>query len=387
MLQSPLWGLGRTIAIENSDIWGGMVDLDRADTPAAAAALLLSQLGKHTGEDQTAFRNGHRHVARLGRRTKTLAKPERIPVRPDATYLITGGLGGIGLIIAHWLVTRGARHLILAGRSSLPDRQEWHGVSSGTLAGARITAIRGLESVGANVQTVVVDMGSEASVTEMISQCLRADRRPLRGVFHAAGVTQDELLINQSPEQMREILASKMVGGWLLHRLLADVPLELFVLFSSFSSFLGPPMLGSYSAANMFLDALAHHRRSLGQVGLSINWGPWAEAGMAARLLATEESKGGQLKGIHNGARVLSTQGALEAMERLLEEGAVQTGVMSIDWKAWHRWNYGGLAVSPYLSLLISGSDSRVAGKTARRRQPTRTYSRRQIGAERGDGE
>jgi myxalamid-type polyketide synthase MxaD len=361
-LQSPLWGLGRTIAMESADFWGGMVDLDPANVPTAAAALLLSQLAEQSGEDQTAFRGGRRHVARLNRRAKILLKPERVPVRSDATYLITGGLGGIGLIIAHWLVIRGARHLILAGRTSLPDRKEWQGFQSRTIEGARISAIRELESLGANVQTVSVDMGSDLSVTEMISRCLRADQRPLRGVFHAAGVTQDELLINQSAEQMRDILAAKMVGGWLLHRLLADIPLDLFVLFSSFSSFLGPPMLGSYSAANVFLDALAYHRRSLGQVGLSINWGPWAEAGMAARLLTDEESNGNRLKGIHNGARVLSTQLALEAMERLLEQGAIQTGVMSIDWKTWHRWTYGGLAISPYLSLLVS--NSRVAGNT-----------------------
>jgi NAD(P)-dependent dehydrogenase (short-subunit alcohol dehydrogenase family) len=366
VLQSPLWGLGRTIAMESADFWGGMVDLDPADTPTAAAALLLGQLPEHSGEDQTAFRDGRRHVPRLDRRTKILSKPERVPVRPDATYLITGGLGGIGLIIARWLVTRGARHLILAGRGSLPARKQWQAISSETVEGARVTAIRGLENLGANVQTISVDLGSEISVNGMISQCKRTDQPPLRGVFHAAGVTQNELLINQSAEQMRDILAAKMVGGWLLHRLLADIPLELFVLFSSFSSFLGPPMLGSYSAANVFLDALAYHRRSLGQAGLSINWGPWAEAGMAARLLATGESKSDRWKGIPNGVGFLSTQRALEALERLLEEGAVQTGVMSIDWKAWQRWTYGGLAGPPYLSLLISSSGSEVAGRTAK---------------------
>ena len=131
LLQSPLWGLGRTIAMESGDFWGGQIDLDPSDTPAVAAALLLRQLVERRGEDQTAFRNGRRYVLRLARRTKTTSKPERVPIRPDATYLITGGLGGIGLIIARWLVTRGARHLILAGRSSLPARQLWDGVATG----------------------------------------------------------------------------------------------------------------------------------------------------------------------------------------------------------------------------------------------------------------
>ena len=358
-LQAPLWGLGRTIAVERPEFWGGLVDLDSADSPRAAAGQLLRQLAADGGEDQTAFRDGRSYVARLDRRTNNLSKPERVSIRPDATYLITGGLGGIGLIAARWLVIHGARHLVLAGRSSLPPRLEWQGVSSGTVEGARISAIRELEKLGADVQTLVVDMGNDTSVTGMISQCLDPDRPPLRGVFHAAGVTQNQLLTDQTAEQMRDILAAKMVGGWVLHRLLGDIPLELFVLFSSFSSCLGSPMLGSYSAANSFLDALAHHRRSQGKAALSINWGPWAEAGMAVRFLATEKSKGIQWKDVPNGVRALSTQRALEAMERLLEEGAVQTGVMTIDWQAWHRWTSGEVAAPRFLSALITKSDSR----------------------------
>jgi acyl transferase domain-containing protein len=364
MLQSPLWGLGRTIAMESGDFWGGQVDLDPTDTPVAAAKLLIRQLSERRGEDQTAFRNGLRHVLRLARRTKTISKPVPIPVRPDATYLITGGLGGIGLIIARWLVGRGARHLILAGRSSLPLRRLWDEVARGTIEGTRIAAIRGLESLGANVQTLAADMGEEESVKEIVGQCLRADRPPLRGVFHAAGVMQYEPLSNQTSELMRDILASKMVGGWLLHRLLADIPLDLFVLFSSSSSLLGSPMMGSYSAANVFLDALAHHRRATGKAALSVNWGTWAEVGMATRFQATEESKLHGRTGATKGVGVLPTSRALEALERLLEDRAVQTGVIPIDWAAWQR-SYGSLAVAPYLSLLISGSDSGTPDKIA----------------------
>ena len=362
VLQSPLWGLGRTIAMENGDFWGGLVDLDPADTPAAAAALLLRQLAECEGEDQTAFRAGHRHVLRLARRTKALLIPQPISVRSDATYLITGGLGGIGLIIAGWLVALGARHLILAGRTSLPARRQWDEIRSGTAEGARIAAICEMESLGANVQMMAVDMGNETSVNEIISQCLRTDRPPLRGVFHAAGVTQYESLANQSPEQMRDILAAKMVGGWMLHRLLENVPLEMFVLFSSSASLLSSPMLGSYSAANVFLDALAHHRRATGKSALSVNWGSWAEAGMAARFQAREESKPHGRTRATKGAGALSNRRALEALERLLEDGAVQAGVMPIDWAAWQE-SYDSLAIAPYFSLLISGSDSRATRK------------------------
>src|SRR6185312_7284084 len=146
VLQSPLWGLGRTIAMENGDFWGGMVDLDPDDAPAAAGAMLIRQLLGSRDEDQMAFRHGRRHVLRLARRTKTVSRPEPVPVRTNATYLITGGLGGVGLVIARWLAGRGARHLILAGRSLLPDRQEWDGIARGTIEATRIAAIRDLES-------------------------------------------------------------------------------------------------------------------------------------------------------------------------------------------------------------------------------------------------
>jgi acyl transferase domain-containing protein len=366
MLQSPLWGLGRTIAMENGDFWGGMVDLDPADTPATAGAMLIRQLFGNRDEDQTAFRHGRRHVLRLARRTKTASKPELVTVRPNATYLITGGLGGVGLVIARWLVGRGARHLILAGRSLLPNRQEWDGVAKGTIEGTRITAIRELESLGTNVQTVAVDMGNETSVNGMINQCLRADQPPLRGVFHAAGEMQYQSLDNQTVEQMRNILSAKMVGGWFLHRLLADVPLELFVLFSSSSSLLSSPMMGSYSAGNVFLDALAHHRRATGKVALSVNWGTWAETGMATRFWARKESGLHTRMGATKGGGLLSNQRALEALERLLEQDAVQAGVMPMDWASWKQY-YGSLAGTPYFSLLISENDFGTPFKSAHR--------------------
>lgn len=359
LLQSPVWGLGRTIAMESGDFWGGQLDLDPADTPSTAADLLIRRVAARSGEDQTAFRAGSRYVLRLGRRAKVMAKPKPISVRPDATYLITGGLGGIGLIIARWLVGHGARHLVLAGRNRLPVSQTWNGGTKGGIEDARVTAIRSLESLGTNIETVVADMGDEHSVQELVGQCLRTDRPPLRGVFHAAGVMQYEALANQDPEQMRKILAAKMVGGWLLHRLLADTALDHFVLFSSSSALLNSPLMGSYSAANVFLDALAHHRRAIGKPALSVNWGTWADVGMATSFQATEESKRHGRTGATKGVGVLPSGRALEALERLLEDDAVQAGVMPIDWAAW-RQSYGNLASTPYLSLLIAGGKSAI---------------------------
>ncbi|MBV9878398.1 MAG: type I polyketide synthase [Verrucomicrobia bacterium] len=361
LFQSPLWGLGRTIALESGDLWGGQVDLDPADLPATAAGLLLRQVAVSNDEDQTAFRNGNRYVLRLVRREKGTSATRPISIVPDATYLITGGLGGIGLTLARWLVTRGARHLILAGRSRLPDRQECNGAHADD---SRVIAIRELENLGATIRTETVDMCNEASVHNLVSRCLMPDQPPLRGVFHAAGVMQYEPLINQTSEQMRNVLGAKMFGGWLLHRLLISVPLDLFVLFSSSSALLSSPMMGSYSAANVFLDSLAHHRRAAGQPALSVNWGTWSDVGMATRFQDKEESKRHGRTGAIKGVSSFSSHRALEALEHLLEQDAVQVGVMPIDWRAWQQ-SYGSLAVAPYLSLLVSAEGSVVTGRHA----------------------
>jgi acyl transferase domain-containing protein len=351
VLQSPLWGLGRTIAMESGDLWGGQLDLDPADTPAVAASLLLREVTGRNDEDQIAFRAGSRYVLRLARREKVVSEPKPISIVPDATYLITGGLGGIGLTIARWLVHRGARHLILAGRNLLSACPQWDG--DGDIEDPRITTIRDLKNLGANINLEAVDMGNEASVRQLLVKYLTSEQPPLRGVFHAAGVMQYDPLSEQTPDQMRNVLAAKMVGGWLLHRLLATVPLDLFVLFSSSSSLLSSPMMGSYSAANVFLDSLAHHRRAMGRPALSVNWGTWADVGMATRFQENEESKRHGRTGATKGVGALSSPRALEALERLLEDDAVQAGVMPVDWTAWER-SYGSLAVAPYLSLLIS---------------------------------
>jgi acyl transferase domain-containing protein len=374
LLQAPLWGLGRTIAVEHSDLWGGQVDLDPSAAPATSATLLLQQMADDQREDQVAFRDGVRRVLRLARWRSPKPERKKISVRPDASYLITGGLGGIGLAIANWLATHGARKLVLAGRRLLPAREEWETLKPGTPDAHRIEAVRALERMGVDVRTVSVEMGDEASVSQLIRGCLLNEHAPLRGVFHAAGVMQYQPLSAQSPDQMREVLAAKVVGGWLLHRLLADIDLEFFVLFSSSSSLLSSPLMGGYSAANAFLDALAHHRRALGRTALSINWGTWGDTGMATRFLSDEGFKRQGRSGATKGLGALSTRKALEALSRLVESGAVQAGVIPINWEEWRR-TYVTLTRAPYLSLLMSETEARAENQTAGHQQRERVLS------------
>ena len=357
LLQAPLWGLGRTIAVESGDHWGGQVDLDPAEAPDVAAKWLVRQMCEAKGEDQVAFRAGQRRALRLARLEQTAAAGIASPIRANASYLITGGLGGIGLEIAHWLVTRGARYLVVAGRTPLPPREKWSEIRGNISEAHRIDAVTRLEQLGARVRILPTDMGIEDSVRRLIEECLRADQPSLRGVFHAAGVMQYEALGSQTSEEMRSVLAAKMGGGWLLHQLLAEVPLEWFVLFSSSSSLLSSPLMGGYSAANVFLDALAHHRRACGQTALSINWGTWAGVGMAKRFQADQNARLQGRTGATRGIGVLTTNRAIEALEHLADRGVTQAGVIPIDWEEWQR-SYGGLGRAPYLSLVLSSAAS-----------------------------
>jgi len=231
--------------------------------------------------------------------------------RADATYLITGGHGGLGLAVARWLVEKGARHLVLLSRS---------GASPG---GEEVVA--DLAAQGASVAAIQADISNESDLARALSE-MRDTMPPLRGVVHAAGVLDDHLLVNLDAESFRRVLAPKVLGAWNLHSLTADLPIDFFVLFSSVASVVGSPGQANYAAANAFLDGLAHDRRSRGLPCLSINWGPWAEIGMAARAAS---ARGPASRVMHP----LAPAHAIAALDRLFEKnGPAQAVAMSVDW-------------------------------------------------------
>ena len=234
----------------------------------------------------------------------------------DSTYLITGGHGGLGLAVAGWLVEKGARHLVLLGRNRSSTASE--------------EVIADLESKGATVAAIQADVSNEADLARALSK-IHDSMPPLRGVIHAAGVLDDRLLLNMNIESFHRVLAPKALGAWNLHVLTAELPLDFFVLFSSVASVLGSPGQGNYAAANAFLDGLAHDRRSRGLPGLSVNWGPWADVGMAARA---GNSRGAASRVM----RPLAPAQALAALDRLFEKHApAQAVAMSIDWPVLER--------------------------------------------------
>ena len=187
---------------------------------------------------------------------------------PDATYLITGGLGGIGLATASWMVERGVKHLVLLGRSPASEDGQ--------------RAIDGLRSNGSDVVYARGDV-THADQLASVLDSIRATMPPLRGVVHAAGILDDGILARLDDTRLREVMAPKVDGAWNLHRLTSAAALDFFVLFSSAAALLGSPGQAHYAAGNAFLDALAWYRRAEGKPALSINWGPWAEVGLVNR--------------------------------------------------------------------------------------------------------
>ena len=346
--QSPLWGLGRVIAQEHPTFWGGLVDLEPGASPRdAAARQLWEEISGADGEDQLAFRQGRRYVGRLVRQRPSATQAPPFRWRTDGSYLISGGLGDLGLLVARWMVEQGARRLILLGRTRLPPRANWGSVETGSRLARQITAIRELESLGACVHLAPVDVADEGELRGFLDEFRAEGWPPIRGVVHAAGVLQDGLLVQLDAAALTTVLRPKVMGGWLLHRLLQDDALDFFVLFSSAGAMLGQPGQGNYAAANAFLDALAHHRQAQGQPALSINWGAWAGEGFAESVGGKRLAARLALLGISS----IAPRQALEILGRLLGQSATQVVAVPVNWKQYREFYPAGSA-SPLLSEL-----------------------------------
>jgi acyl transferase domain-containing protein/NADPH:quinone reductase-like Zn-dependent oxidoreductase/short-subunit dehydrogenase/acyl carrier protein len=237
---------------------------------------------------------------------------ERLPLRADATYLITGGLGGLGLATARWMVRAGARQLVLSGRRtpSFSARQ----------------TIDELVATGARISVETCDVADEPALSALL-QRIAATMSPLRGIVHTAGVLDDGVLKQQSWSRFETVMAPKVRGAWLLHRLTASCELDFFVLFSALATIVGSPGQGNYAAANAFLDALAHYRRAHGLPAVSINWGPWAGAGMAANMSGRDRERL-----TSRGFQAMTVEEGLQTLDRIVQHGAAQVIAVSANW-------------------------------------------------------
>lgn len=318
---APLWGLGRVIAREHPELRVALLDLDGAASLPALVAHCLHD----DGEPEVAFHAGTRFVARLQRQPPAVQRATAIS--PDKSYLITGGLGALGHAVAQRLAERGARHLILVGRGE-----------------ASAASLLALQTHGATVQYEQADLGRAQDVQRLMTTPRAV---PLGGIVHCAGIVDDGLLMNQTPARFARVLAGKAYGAWLLHQYSQDMALDFFVLFSSQSAVIGRRGQGSYAAANAFLDSLAHLRRAQGLPAVSINWGGFAEMGMAARLGAADRER------LHaEGLGLIPPSTGMDIFTSLLTPDAAQVGVFPVDWPRYLA-TYGSV-VPPFFTRLLA---------------------------------
>lgn len=302
--QAPLWGLGRGFALEHPDRWGGLIDLHEGDVSSVAATLLAALDGADR-EDQTAWRDGRRSAPRLIHTPAPRAAP--LDLAGDGTYLVTGGFGGLGLVVARWLVEHGVRHIALLGRHADPTSE----------------GVRALESLGARVLSLQGDVADAPSMERLFAR-LRIEAPPLRGVIHAAAALNAAPLVDLTATQVAEMMRPKLDGSLILERLTRDLEIDFLVLFSSTTALLGASGLAHYAAANAFLDALAAASDSTQRRVISINWGTWE-----VMRLASADSQRSYLAG---GLLPMAAGDALDALGRLLVDPRPQAVVAKVDW-------------------------------------------------------
>lgn len=306
--QAPLWGLGRSLANENPELKPTLIDLD-AVTPAEQASALWDELHAAGKDDQVCLRANGRYLAKLVRFTP---EPQDFALRADGTYLISGGLGGLGLEVARWMAENGAGTLVLIGRRAPSAEVEQ------TLAELRQTGVR-IEVMQADVSDAAALAGVFAAMQPLA---------PLRGIVHAAGVLADGMLSQLDAARLQTVMRPKVAGAWNLHRASLGCELDFFALFSSAAALFGSPGQGNYTAANAYLDALAHVRQAQGLKATSLNWGPFAEVGLAAQ----QENRGDRLA--LQGVGSLDPARGMTAMGTLLASDLPQAAVIPVDWRA-----------------------------------------------------
>ncbi|HEY1067979.1 MAG TPA: SDR family NAD(P)-dependent oxidoreductase, partial [Pirellulales bacterium] len=248
---------------------------------------------------------------KAGRVVLTVGEDAKL-LRSDRSYLLTGGLGGLGLRLAEWLAENGAGPLVLLGRSAP--------------AGETLAVIEKLRGLGARIETRRCDASNREQLAAVFAE-FGGKLPPLGGVFHLAGVLDDGLLRDQSRERFDAVMGAKVQGAWHLDDLSRNQPVEHFVLFSSAASLLGSPGQGNYASANAFLDSLAASRRMEGLPGLAVNWGNWSEVGMAAAIAGREGARWAA-----TGVGWVRPTLGLAALGEWMTADRAQVGLVPIDW-------------------------------------------------------
>jgi surfactin synthase thioesterase subunit/acyl carrier protein/NAD(P)-dependent dehydrogenase (short-subunit alcohol dehydrogenase family) len=341
-VQAPLWGLGRAVAFEYPGIWGGLIDLQFDGDRTPDIDLLAAELLHPNGETQIAISAaGQRNVPRFVR--QSLAElPAQLPrVRADGTYLVIGGLGMLGRAVSKWLLSKGAKNLVLTGRSA--SSKAAHEVFS--------TA----EINGATIHVIAADISLDEDVSRLM-QTISNELPPLRGVVQSAGVLDDGILAQLDWDRFARLFEPRVYGSWLLHEYTKSLELDFFVLKSSLWSLLGSAGQGNYIASSTFLDSLAAHRRIAGLPATVVNWCAWSGGG-----LATVSGARGEAMLSSMGMKFISPDLATQMFDKLMHRDVDQIAVAVADWSTYAS----KMGKSSFLAELLNRNEDSRTSKSA----------------------
>ncbi len=328
--QAPLWGMRKCLAQEHPELNVRIFDLDPFGDENQVQTV-YDVLKRSGSESEIAIRNDTFYAPRLVALPDESRPTESGPAfDADATYLLTGGLGGVGLETAQWLADNGAGCLVLTGR--------------GEPGPPALEKIDALQKSGVRVRVEKADVTDPEALAKVVLG-IRESLPPLKGAFHLAGIPGEGDLLRQSLEDAARIMAPKVQGAWNLHLATLESNLDCFVLFSSISSLWGGHGLGAYAGANAFLDALAHLRKSLGLPAIGINWGAFARVGMIA-----QDEKGASLRE-KSGLESFPPKEALNNFTRVMD--LPQACIVKMNWKRF--FSHAHLKGDPLFSSLAAG--------------------------------
>ncbi|WP_379129602.1 type I polyketide synthase [Paenibacillus sp. sgz500958] len=322
VLQGAAVGMCRVIShSECIGSWGASIDIDGSPE---SLEMLVHDLELYSREDQIAYRNGTRYVARL---EHIYELDGNIPVHlhNNKFYLVTGAMGSLGQITVNWMVEKGARYFVLIGRTALPSKRERKGIEPSHPLFSQVQFINELERKGCTVEVAALDIADEAAVFELTQRLIHEETMPVGGVIHIAGVVKDKLMMQMQQQEFDEVYNTKVKGAWLLHKHLEEVELDFFIMYSSTGSVVTAVGQVNYAAANSFMDSLAYYRRSNGKPALSLGWGPWG-VGMVKEKNLIDHYK------YQRGMSPIYAVNGMQALERVFGQEICHTVIGEADW-------------------------------------------------------
>ncbi|XOS94509.1 SDR family oxidoreductase [Brevibacillus laterosporus] len=316
---ATMFGLGKVVSQEYPHLLCRALDIDKF----TSGDTILAELGRKDKDYLVVHRNNQRFVEEFYECNLDDVATDSIEIRENGVYVITGGLGAIGLEMANYLASQASVNLVLINRSSLPSKELWGQVEQQTQPKLyrQITAIRKIESLGSNVTVVSADISDQDELQAVLTQ-VRSQFTTINGIIHSAGVAGEGFILRKEEVSSQPVLSPKVRGTWLLHHLTKDDQLDFMVLFSSINSLYGGVGQGDYTAANAYLDAFTSLRNHTGKT-LTINWAAWKEVGMAVEYGANHDL--GFFKS-------LSTQNAIQAFQQVLHKRMKRVTIAEINY-------------------------------------------------------